>query len=179
MDFGAGNPKGDELFDNVVRIDFAHYKANDIVSTEYNIPFKDSCFDFVISESVFEHVRDPWHYAQELYRILKKDGIIIVDTAFMQPVHSDPYHFYNMTLTGLEETFKMFKKIKSGVDVHQTAGFTMNILYKYLLSLVDNNKMRKKLKKKFGDLDFTRYDQYIQEDKRHIMSAGVFFIGKK
>lgn len=179
LDFGAGNPKPKELFDNVVRMDVLHYRNIHVVSNKRNIPFQDDTFDFVISESVFEHVRDPWHYAQELHRVLKPGGKILIDTAFLQPVHGDPYHFYNMTLMGLEETFKMFTKLESGVEPYQTASFTLNILRDYYLSLITDEQAKSELTSRIGSIDFVQYDQYIPQEKQSIMSAGVYFIGSK
>jgi hypothetical protein len=38
--------------------------------------------------------------------VLKPGGKLLVMTAFMQPVHEKPHHFYNCTRYGLEEWFK-------------------------------------------------------------------------
>lgn len=179
LDFGAGNPARTELFDNVVRMDFGHYPTCDVVSTERNLPFRDEAFDFVISESVFEHVRDPWHCAAELHRVLKKGGRVQVDCAFLYPVHSEPHNYYNMTLFGLDETFKMFRKVEAGVEPYQSAGMTMNILHKTFLSLLDDDKAREELRAALGTTDFVRYDAFIPTVKRGIMSAGVYFVGVK
>ena len=179
LDFGAGNPAPAELFDNVVRMDFVHYRSGDVVSTERNLPFRDEAFDHVISESVFEHVRDPWHSAAELHRVLKKGGRIQVDCAFLQAVHGDPYHFYNMTLFGLEETFRMFRKVETGVEPYQSAGMTMNILRNTFLSIVEDEVAREELKGLLGTTDFVRFDRFIPADKRGVMSAGVYFVGTK
>lgn len=179
LDFGAGNPKKDELFDNVIRMDFLHYKSTHIVSNKRNIPFKDESFDYVITESVFEHVRDPWHYASELHRVLKKGGEILVDTAFLQPVHGDPYHFYNMTVQGVKETFKMFVEIQSGVEQYQTSGTTMNIITRQFMELLQDDTAKNELQKMVGSIDFASYDRFIPIDRQSVMSAGVFFVGVK
>jgi len=179
LDFGAGNPKKNELFDNVVRLDYVHYANNDIVFDMKNLPFKDETFDYVISESVFEHLKDPWHYAQEIYRVLKKGGQVTIDTAFLYGLHGDPYHFYNMTIYGLEDTFKMFKKIRSGVEPYQTSGITLNILTNTFLSLISDESARQELKGKLSGIAFHEYDKYLSDESQKVMSAGVYFIGKK
>jgi SAM-dependent methyltransferase len=179
LDFGAGNPAPEELFDNVTRMDFAHYRSCDVVSTEKNLPFLDEAFDYVISESVFEHVRDPWHCAAELHRVLKKGGRIQVDCAFLFPVHSEPHNYYNMTLYGLDQTFRMFRKIESGVEPYQSAGMTMNILRDTFLSIVEDAAAREELKVLLGTTDYVRFDPFIPAVKRGVMSAGVYFVGSK
>jgi SAM-dependent methyltransferase len=179
LDFGAGNPAPEELFDNVVRMDFAHYRSCDVVSTERNLPFRDGSFDFVVTESVFEHVRDPWHYAAELHRVLKPGGRIHVDCAFLFPVHGEPHNYYNMTPFGIEETFKMFRKIESGVEPYQSAGTAMNVMRNTFLSLVDDEPAREELKVLLGTRDFADFDRFIPREKRGLMSAGVYFLGEK
>jgi len=179
LDFGAGNPAQHELFDNVIRMEFVHYKSTDIVSTEKRIPFKDESFDYVISESVFEHVSDPFFYAKEIKRVLKPGGITIIDTAFLQPVHADPHHYFNMTLDGLRKVFSEFKEISSGVENYQTASYTMNILKNTYLSLIENRQAKEELTNRLADIDFIKYDQFISSEKQRIMSAGVYFVGKK
>jgi SAM-dependent methyltransferase len=178
LDFGAGNPKEEELFNNVIRLEFVRYKSTDVVSTEKRIPFRDGVFDYVISESVFEHVDDPFYYAKEIFRVLKRGGLVLVDTAFLQPVHADPYHFFNMTLEGLRKVFGDFKEIRAGVESYQTASYTLNILMNSYYNLIDNDQVKKEFKNKFI-VDYKQYNKYIPEDKQHIMSAGVYFVGEK
>jgi SAM-dependent methyltransferase len=179
LDFGAGNPAPEEIFDNVVRMDFVHYRSGDVVSTEPNLPFQDEAFDHVISESVFEHVRNPWHYAAELHRVLKKGGRLQVHCAFLFPVHGEPHHYYNMTLFGIEETFRMFRKLESGVEPYASAGMTMNILRNTFLSIVEDEAARAELKVLLGTADYVRFDPFIPPAKRGVMAAGVYFVGTK
>lgn len=179
LDYGSGNPRDEEIFENVVRVDFLHYRSVDVVTNTRRLPFAEGTFDFVISESVFEHVRDPWHCASELHRVLKPGGQIRVDTAFLFPVHGDPYHFYNMTLEGVEETFKLFRKIESGVGPHQSSGTAMNVFVRYFLSLIEDEPARVRLRETLGAIDFAVFDTLIPPGKQHIMAAGVYFIGEK
>jgi len=44
------------------------------------IPYADSYFDVVTCLDVIEHVIDPLFVCQEIYRVLKNDGILIVST---------------------------------------------------------------------------------------------------
>ncbi|TMA10107.1 MAG: asparagine synthase (glutamine-hydrolyzing), partial [Deltaproteobacteria bacterium] len=116
LDLGAGHPSDEELFPNVVRQEIIHYPSISVVSNTARLPFRESCFDAVISESVLEHVIDPWGLAEEIYRVVKPGGLIRVDAAFLQPFHGDPSHYFNMTVPGIESVFRRFRKIRSGVD---------------------------------------------------------------
>jgi ubiquinone/menaquinone biosynthesis C-methylase UbiE len=45
-----------------------------------NLPFKDSSFDIVIISATIEHVKDPQLVIKETYRVLSKNGLVIIIT---------------------------------------------------------------------------------------------------
>ncbi len=45
-----------------------------------DFPFKDNYFDAVFAGEIIEHLYDPDHLLDEVYRVLKKDGILILTT---------------------------------------------------------------------------------------------------
>lgn len=51
-----------------------------IVGSILEIPFSDNFFDFVVSSEVIEHVPDPYKAMQELFRVLKPGGIMVLTT---------------------------------------------------------------------------------------------------
>ncbi|MHC1704353.1 MAG: class I SAM-dependent methyltransferase [Tenuifilaceae bacterium] len=51
-----------------------------VVGSILEIPFPDNTFDFVVSSEVIEHVPDPYKAIQELYRVLKPGGTIVLTT---------------------------------------------------------------------------------------------------
>src|SRR5262249_11537275 len=101
LDFGCGIKRADELAENAVLLDAIHFSNVDVVSPTGSVPFRDETFALILSQAVFEHLPDPFHTAREMLRILKPGGRILIDTAFMQPFHADPDHYFNMTSEGL------------------------------------------------------------------------------
>ena len=118
LDYGAGGrPYG---YDNVIQAEIARYGFTDIVvDPEARLPFKNNVFRVVLSLAVLEHVRNPWFYVREIHRVLKPDGIAFIDSAFLQPVHGYPYHYFNTTLAGLKELCKQFEIVSAGVRPYQ------------------------------------------------------------
>lgn len=97
-----------EKFSNVVEMEFAVFRHTDVVADAHQLPFEDNSFDAVVVMNAFEHYHDPNQVAAELHRVVKPGGRIHVCTAFMQPLHEKPYHFYNCTRYGMEHWFESF-----------------------------------------------------------------------
>jgi len=76
------------------------------VADVYNLPFEDNFFDIVICKGVFQVISSPKRAINELKRVLKKDGILVIVTLnvfaldiFFQRdklVRYNPYRFKNL-----------------------------------------------------------------------------------
>ena len=53
--------------------------------------------DVINAIELFEHVKEIEKGLKECYRVLKKNGIIIISIPFLSPIHSDPYDFQRWT----------------------------------------------------------------------------------
>ncbi len=107
LNLSAGGSK--EKFDHVIEIEYAIFRHTDVVADAHALPFDDECFNAIVVMNAFEHYREPHKVAAELHRILKPDGRIHIRTAFLQPLHEKPWHFFNCTRYGLAEWFKSFE----------------------------------------------------------------------
>jgi hypothetical protein len=110
LDIGGGRRMLDDS--RYFNMEYDFFDEADLYGDAQALPFKDNCVDFVHSTAVFEHLPEPNKAAQEIYRVLKPGGKAYVVTAFMQPVHSEPQHFYNASIYGMEQWFSMFPKRK-------------------------------------------------------------------
>ncbi|MGO4127842.1 class I SAM-dependent methyltransferase [Inquilinus sp. YAF38] len=104
---GAGRPS--RKLDHVVEVDLTVPGHKDIVADVHELPFDDEVFDSVIVTNALEHYREPHRVVNELHRVLKPQGRILVRSAFMQPLHRRSSHFFNCTRYGLAEWFKGFE----------------------------------------------------------------------
>ena len=116
LDCGAGDRPA--YFDNVVNLEIAAYPSTDVAADAENLPFRDACFDGIVTLAVLEHVPRPWLVARELMRVLKPGGTLIADVPFLQPVHAYPNHYYNMTSEGLQSLFREWGEIVSAEVPH-------------------------------------------------------------
>ncbi|MGO9739880.1 MAG: methyltransferase domain-containing protein [Desulfomonilaceae bacterium] len=181
LDFGSGNTPTNCMKSNVVYLDTIQYPNTDIVTNTPKLPFKDSVFDFIVSQAVFEHIPDPFLTALEFYRILKPGGYVYIDTAFMQPLHSDPTHYFNMTLEGLLKVMIPFQEIESGVGPHQNPSYGILMSLDAIIPHVLDHRWEELLKLLRDSVRENQadFDTALGAYGRRALAAGHYFIGKK
>lgn len=62
-------------------------------------------FDLVFSTAVFEHLAMPWVVAEEIAKVLKPGGLLLVETHFSYAAHERPWHFFQFSDMGLRALF--------------------------------------------------------------------------
>jgi SAM-dependent methyltransferase len=66
-----------------------------VIGDAHRLPFKDATLDMVVSKDTLEHFLDPWVVVQEIHRVLKNGGRLIIWVPFMHPFHGDDYYRYS------------------------------------------------------------------------------------
>jgi len=140
INLGSGNsPRVAE----VINLDFFEYDNVDLVCDIHDLPFRDSSVDSIMSTAVLEHVREPDKVIKEIYRVLKKGGVVYTSIPFMQPFHASPDDYQRYTLPGIEYLHKDFEIIESGVLCGPVSGFLWVLQDFISLSLsFGNNNLR-------------------------------------
>lgn len=181
LDFGSGIQSLDRLRDNVINLDAIQFPYVDVVSSCSNLPFRTGVFEGVISQAVFEHLADPFHSAREILRVLKPGGVAFIDTAFMQPFHGDPNHYFNMTTAGLRKIMAGFEIIELGVRPYQLPSSGLIMQLEAILPFVSSSDWRLELTKLCKRLreDGNSFDQSLGEVGQEILAAGVYVVAKK
>ncbi len=145
---------GGKILANFVNLEVEPGPVVDIVADGHAIPFPDASFDFVVSQAVLEHVRDPRRVVAEMRRVLKPGGWIFVDVPFLQCVHmySD---FWRYTPRGLSELMKDFTVVRQGVNAGLgTAAATVNSEFLAAIFSFGNPTLFRRLVRLFRRLMF-------------------------
>ncbi len=90
-------------FDNVVELEYTIFKHTNVVGDVHRLPFQDEVFEAVVCMNAFEHYREPDLAMEEIRRVLRPGGRLFMHTAFLQPLHESPHHYYNCTEFGLRQ----------------------------------------------------------------------------
>ena len=85
---------------HVVNAEIWPSASTDVVCVGEDLPFASDQFDFVFCFAVLEHTKRPWLAVDELIRVTKPGGQLMIDWPFLQPVHGYPHHFFNATPGG-------------------------------------------------------------------------------
>ena len=112
LDIGSKDENGSlrkyvEKKHKYIGIDMIPGNNVDIVQKDpYIIPFEDNTFDIVTSTSVFEHSNMFWVLSNEIFRVLKPNGIFYLNAPSNGPYHTYPvdcYRFYPDAGEGIRE----------------------------------------------------------------------------
>lgn len=186
LNVGCGDQLYREMFPNSVCVDIDKSRKPDIVVDIHNMyQFSDNTFDCVLCTEVLEHCLDPQKAADELFRVLKPGGILLLSTRFLYPLHDTPQDYYRFTKYGLLHLFGQFDLIE--VLEEASAMETRGILYQRLafqtqtrtplsrlrwFLLAELFSRRRKQLRQYGDLRHTGTPE-------NVFTSGYYLAAKK
>ena len=110
IDFGAGMSRYKKWIMQKAKtytaMDIHDFPGIDIVGDVLKPPLADASYDTVLSTHVIEHVREPWVMVEQIARVLRPGGTVILMAPFMYPFHADPYDFFRFSEQGLRSLFE-------------------------------------------------------------------------
>ena len=84
--------------------------APDFPQTDiHHLKYEDNSFDFVILDQVLEHVEKPWIAVDQIYRVLKPNGIAVITTPFIHAYHACPKDYWRFTPDAFRVLFSRFE----------------------------------------------------------------------
>jgi SAM-dependent methyltransferase len=134
LDVGCGNKPYEHLFRPFVteyiglehsgtfsETDASRAGGPDVYYDGVNLPFPDASFDTVLSVQVLEHTSDPQHLLAEMSRVLRPDGLLILNAPFSFRLHEEPHDYFRYTPHGLRVMCQ--KAQLEVIDIQPQGGF--------------------------------------------------------
>ena len=108
LDLGASTGPYQTLFPKRVGVDVERATGVDVVSDAHALAFRDQSFDTVVSTEMLEHLTEPQRAADEMFRVLRPGGTLVLTTRFLFPLHDAPHDYFRYTKYGLQHLFRRF-----------------------------------------------------------------------
>lgn len=144
LDIGGGNKassyhvilsKKNNKFISVDITDNCDYKVD---LEKESLPFEDSSVEIIFCFNVMEHIFNYQHLLNEMYRVLKQDGVLYFYVPFLINKHADPHDFFRYTDNAL---CKLFTNTGfNSVEIKTLYGSGKNVHFS-ISWIISNNKL--------------------------------------
>lgn len=119
LDVGCGDKPYMHLFNKAKEYDGLEIESSVHPSTKADFfydgthfPFPNNVYDTIITNQVLEHVFTPDEFLEEIYRVLKPGGSLILTVPFIWDEHEQPYDYARYSSFGLKSLLE-----KNGFDI--------------------------------------------------------------
>jgi SAM-dependent methyltransferase len=119
LTIGAGGEVNELLADyarrqgfSVTSFDIDEKYGPDILGDICTHDFGEAGFDVIVLSEVLEHVHSPHLAIENIHRILKTDGRLILTVPFIFPIHERPHDYFRYTRYGLEFLLREFRDVR-------------------------------------------------------------------
>jgi SAM-dependent methyltransferase len=171
LDVGGG--KRQIMDERYINLDYSDFEEPDIKGDGTCLPIKSNSIDFIYTAAVLEHVKNPLLMGKEIIRVLKPGGKLLANSAFMQPVHSEGQHFFNLTPYGIELVFEEIKDKK----IWWTNDFSFVVEWMIDLSK-SSSKINKSDIERFIELS-KKIEKNTTDERAFYYASGVWLEGVK
>lgn len=188
LDIGSGHGPYARYFPNRTSIDIAPGPGVDIVADAHNLSqFPDHSFDCVLTTEMLEHLHSPHLAVNEMHRVLKKGGKVVLTTRFIFPLHNIPGDYFRYTRYGLQHLFKNFSEVV--IEEETTTIQTFAVLFERMAFQTDTLYTRMLsgvwllLSKIIYYLSFLITSEYGEVERKNktnnILTSGYYVVATK
>ena len=108
LDCGCGNKPYAALFERtrtrLIGVDIeqsSRSRADVLMAREGSLPFRRDSFEGALCTQVIEHVPDPHGLLEEVWRVLKPGGLLLLTAPFVWEQHELPHDYLRFTEMGM------------------------------------------------------------------------------
>lgn len=186
LEIGASYKPNRQLYSREIAGDITYHPELDGQFDAHALPFADGSFERVVCIEVLEHCHTPQRVLDEIHRVLKPNGQVILTTRFVFPLHDVPHDYFRYTKYGLQHLCRAFSKIEIQEEVQSAE--TIAVLLQRLvfqvtwrlpltkLALLLMAKvflvLQKTLSAEYGDI-------HRSSPEESIMTSGYYLIATK
>ena len=109
LDLGAQSGPYARLFPRRIGLDLHAAPGIAVVGDARRLPIREAVFDMVLCTEMLEHVPEPHVAIDEMRRVLKPGGVLVLTTRFLFPIHDAPHDYFRFTKYGLRHLLRHFE----------------------------------------------------------------------
>ena len=109
LDIGAQNGPYAGYFPNRIALDVRPGHGVRILGDAQALGIAGAAFDVVLCTEVLEHLPEPQRAIDEMHRVLKPGGTLLLTTRFLFPIHDAPHDYFRFTKYGLRHLLRHFE----------------------------------------------------------------------
>jgi SAM-dependent methyltransferase len=184
LQVGAGeNPEG--IVDRFPQIQWLHSDVDlsfkpHLIADVTSLPVADESLDVVYADQVLEHVIDIHKAANEIQRVLRVGGILVIGIPFMYPAHGVPYDFFRVTPCGIRALFAQTETIHIGRGSGAWSALALQMESRIVnLSSQRQIRMVASAVSRFLFSGLKYLDRNSNEKRNMVSCASVFYLGRK
>lgn len=80
----------------------------DRIEDVHRLSFEDESIGTVLAMDTLEHVRDPIRAVEEMHRVLRPDGVVLISSVMFFPIHAHPWDYWRFTPEGFAQLLAPF-----------------------------------------------------------------------
>ena len=126
LDIGAQNGPYAALFPRRVALDIVPGRGVQVIGDAQALGIGGATVDAVLCTEVLEHLPEPQRAIDEMYRVLRPGGVLILTTRFLFPIHDAPHDYFRYTKYGLRHLLRRFEIVELAEET--TAVGTLAVL---------------------------------------------------
>lgn len=123
--------------EKIVIINLNKNESPDVCGDASYLPFSNEVFSAVYCFEVLEHCEFPEKVLEEIQRVLRPSGLLLMSIPFLYPQHADPFDFQRWTEKKIERELK--KRDFSQIKIKRLGGI-VSVIYDMILNLLWNIK---------------------------------------
>jgi len=108
LDVGAQNGPYATFFPNRIGLDIRRGRDVKVIGDAQALGFTEGAFDVVLCTEVLEHLPEPQQAIDEMFRVLRPGGTLLLTTRFLFPIHDAPHDYFRFTKYGLRYLLRRF-----------------------------------------------------------------------
>lgn len=168
LDIGCGNKPYEVLFSKNIEkylgcdIVQSSLEKVDIICEAHNVPLESGSVDTVLCTQVIEHVPDHNKLIQEIHRLLKMNGCLILSGPMYWHIHEEPHDYFRFTKYGFKyilesNGFKIHEMMPNG---GKWATLGQMIIHTFPHFLIKHKFVRRMINSVFYKLDVKHFNEY-------------------